>query len=161
MRTFALFVALLAGCAESQAASTPADWVPVTASCGYTFMAPPDLVAKEVVGIDSCVDQWSTDACTLAGDLGVYSSPDIETPGLLDFWESSETIDGRMAQLSTARNQLVSAASQFQSSVHFAVVDSNRPDVQLKVSAYCPREAARDETLLLFRSIRFPDDLVN
>ena len=61
----------------------------------------------------------------------------------------------------TARNQLVSAASQFQSSVRFAVVDSNRPDVQLNVSAYCPREAARDETLLLFRSIRFPDDLVN
>jgi len=40
-------------------------------------------------------------------------------------------------------------------------MDSNRPDVQLNVSAYCPREAARDETLLLFRSIRFPDDLVN
>ena len=161
MRTFALLAALLAGCSESQAASIPADWVPVTASCGYTFMAPPDLVAKEVEGIDSCVDRWSTGSCGLAGDLGAYSSPDIETPGLLDFWECSETIDGRLAQLATARNQLVSAASQFQSSVHFSVVDSNRPGVQLKVSASCPREAARDETLLLFRSIRFPDDLVN
>lgn len=161
MRTFALLAALLAGCAESEAASIPADWVPVTASCGYTFMAPPGIVAEEIQGIDSCVDQWSTHSCALAGDLGVYSSPDIETPGLLDFQEWSETIDGRMAQLSTARNQLGSAASQFQSSVHFAVVDSNRPGVELKVSAYCPGEVLRDETLLLFRSIRFPDNLVN
>jgi hypothetical protein len=123
-------------------------------------MAPPDIVAEEVEGIDSCVDQWSTGSCALVGDLGVYSSPAIETPGLLDFREWSETIDGRTAQLTTARNQFVSAASQFQSRVHL-VVDSSRPDVRLNVSAYCAREAARDETLLLFRSIRFPDDLVN
>ena len=82
-------------------------------------------------------------------------------PGTLDFWEAWETIDGRMAQLSTSRNQLVSAASQFQSSVHFAVVDPELPYAMLKVSASCPKQAALDETLLLFRSIRFPDDAVN
>jgi hypothetical protein len=161
MRAFTLLLLLLAACSETQTASIPADWVPVTASCGYTFMAPPDIVAEEIEGIDSCVDQWSTDSCALAGDLGIYSSPAIETPGLVDFSEWSEAVDGRMAQFSTARNQLVSAASQFQSSVYFSVVDSNRPDVRLNVSAYCSREAARDETLRLFRSIRFPEDLVN
>jgi hypothetical protein len=80
-------------------------------------------------------------------------------PGLLDFWESSETIDGRAAQLATARNQLGSGASQFQSSVFFSVVDSSRPRVQLKVSAFCASAAERDETLMLFRSIRLPNEL--
>ncbi len=168
MRMFALLVVLLAGCSDggsppsgSEPASIPADWVQVTATCGYSFMAPPDLVVGDVGGIDSCVDRWSTDSCSLVGDFGAYSSPAIEMPATLDFWEAWETIDGRMAQLSRSRMQLVSAASQFQSSVHFAVVDPDVPYAMLKVSAYCPREAARDETLLLFRSIRFPDDLVN
>ena len=79
-----------------------------------------------------------------------YSSPEIETPELLDFREWSETIDGRMAQLATARNQLVPAAWQFQSSVHFAVVDSNRPRVQLKVSADSVlRQAGGTQELLI------------
>ncbi len=168
MRMLALLVVLLAGCSDggsspngSEPASIPADWVQVTATCGYSFMAPPGLVAEEVQGIDSCVDRWSADSCSLVGDFGAYSSPAIEMPGTLEFWEARDTIDGRMVQLSTSRMQFVSAASQFQSSVHFSVVDSDRPGVQLKVSAYCPSESARDETLLLFRSIRFPDDLVN
>jgi len=168
MRMFALLVVLLGGCSDggglpngSQPASIPAEWAQVTATCGYSFMAPPDLILGDVGGIDSCVDRWSTDSCSLVGDFGAYSSPAIETPGLLDFREWSETIDGRIAQLSTARNELVSAASQLESSVHFAVVDPDLPYAMLKVSAYCPTESARDQTLLVFRSIRFSDDLVD
>lgn len=120
-------------------------------------MAPPDLVAEEVQGIDSCVDRWTTDSCTLGGDFGAFSGPDIEDVEHLDFQQSTETIDGRTAQLTTARLQIVPAASLFQSSVYFEVVDSERPGVSLKVYAHCSREAEQDETLMLFRSITFPD----
>ena len=100
-------------------------------------------------------------SCTLTGDLGQYTGPQTEMPGLVDFWESWELIDGRMAQLATLRNQFVSAAFQFQSSVYFGLVDSSRPNVSLRVSASCARTSDQIETLLLFRSIKLPEDPVN
>lgn len=154
---FAVLALALAGCSESQGGSVPADWVEVTSSCGYAFMAPPEIVAEDVQGIDSCVDRWSLGDCTLGGDFGVYSGPDMNTGEFVDFEQWSETIDGREAELTTAWNQLPSVVRRFQSSIYFTVVDSSDPDVTLKVYASCSREAAREETLTIFRTIRIAE----
>ncbi|NNE19423.1 MAG: hypothetical protein HKN10_13185 [Myxococcales bacterium] len=159
MRTCALLVAWLAGCSGAPAPvdSVPSDWALVTSSCGYTFMAPPDVVAEDIQGIDSCVDRWSTSDCTVAGDHGVYSGRDIDTGEFIDFRQWSETIDGRTAELTTAWNQLPSVVRRFQSSIYFTLVDSRNPEVMLKVSAFCSTAEAREETLQMFRTINLTE----
>jgi hypothetical protein len=121
-------------------------------------MAPPDIVVDDVIGIDSCVDRWSSGDCWVSGDHGIYSGPDIDTGGYVDFQQWSETIDGRTAELTTAWNELPSVARRFQSSVYLTVVDSSYPEVMLKLSAFCSTAEAREETLVMFRTIEILDE---
>ncbi len=120
-------------------------------------MAPPDIVAQEGQGIDSCVDGWLMDSCELIGERETIfgPGPDVETEELLEFRQSTETIDGRTAQLTTARQQRFPAIP-FMSSVFFAA-EATKPAI--RVWALCSTEARRDETLLLYRSITILDAL--
>lgn len=135
-------------------AAVPSDWSLVESSCGYTFFGPPDIVDEEGRGFDSCFDRWLTDSCEIDGQVAVVTGPPAQLPraGLIDVEESTETIDGRTARLATATIRDAPPAYRFLGDVIFAE-DDLRP--RARVTARCSTEAARDETLTLFRSIEF------
>jgi hypothetical protein len=132
------------------AVSVPADWVRVEVHCGYSFMAPPDVVAAAAQGTDSCIDEWVTSGCMHAGDYGSYSSDLSEYAGQPEYAETRATIDGRSARLLTVTTPdqgLVAAA-------HFPRVDTAGV-VKLTVWAGCDDAAGQQNALLSFRTITF------
>jgi hypothetical protein len=135
--------------ADDVAVSVPADWVRVEVHCGYSFMAPPEVMAGATQGIDSCIDEWVTSGCMHRGDYGAFSSDLSEYAGQPQYVETRATIDGRSARLLTVTvpdQGLVAAA-------HFPRVDT--AGVKLTVWAGCEDAAAQDNALLSVRTIRF------
>ncbi|HWO13478.1 MAG TPA: hypothetical protein VNN80_28450 [Polyangiaceae bacterium] len=155
MRTLAALGALLVACASDASApgdgapSVPAGWVRVQAVCGYGFHAPPDVMMRALVGIDSCIDGWSASSCAYTGDYGGYSSDLTEYEGSPQYQETRESIDGRDAKLVTLADEGLVAA------VHFASVDPAVPGLRLTVGADCQDAAGQQDALTVFRSIRF------
>jgi hypothetical protein len=136
--------------AADDAVSVPADWVRVEVHCGYSFMAPLDVMARAGQGTDSCIDGWVASGCVHAADYGGYSSDLSEYAGHEQYMETRATIDGRSARLLTVTTPdqgLVAAA-------HFPRVDT-AGFVKLTIGATCDDAAAQQSALLSYRTIRF------
>jgi hypothetical protein len=136
--------------ADDAAVSVPVDWVRVDMHCGYSFMAPPDVVARAALGTDSCIDEWVTSGCIQRGDYGAYSSDLSEYAGQSQYAETRATIDGRAATLLTVTtpDQVLVAAA------HFPRVDAAGL-VKLTVWAACNDAAGQQNAHLSFQTITF------
>ena len=158
MRQFAALVLVLVACGGESAAgeeaaegsSVPAGWVEVQADCGYSFRAPPEMMAVERQGTDSCIDGWSTPRCMYSGDYGAFSSNLSEYIGEPQYEVARETIDGRSAKLVTAM-----AFGSFVAAVNIAEVDPATPGLGLTVSASCDDVDGQQDALRVFRTIHF------
>jgi hypothetical protein len=135
---------------EDMMVAVPSDWVRVEAHCGYSLMAPPDVMAYAAAGTDSCIDEWVASGCMHVADYGWYSSDLSEYAGQEQYEETRTTIDGRSARLltvTTPEQDLVAA-------VHFPGVDSSG-FIKLTVWAGCDDAAAQQNALLSFQTITF------
>jgi hypothetical protein len=155
MRTLMGFCLVLIACGGSDddtgdamgAVTVGPDWVPVHASCGYSFDAPPDATEDPAQGIDSCVNRWNVGTCVYWGDYGAFSSDLSEYEELPDYRESQRSIAGRSAKLVTARSE-----SGFIAAAQFSEVGGG---ARLTVWATCADESGQQEALAAWGSIRF------
>lgn len=158
MRTLLGLAVVLVACGASDddsgeandAVSVGADWVRVEASCGFSFHAPPGVMEKDVQGIDSCVNEWSTSSCVYRGDYGAFSSDLTEYQGLSEYREAAKTIDGRSAKLVTARS-----ASAFIAAAQFPEVGGGSPGTRLTVWAECEDKAGQLDAMAAWESLTF------
>ena len=161
MRRLAAFGLMLMACGGETAAgedaadegSVPASWIQVQAQCGYSFRAPPELVAVESQGIDSCIDGWTSPRCTYTGDYGGFSSDLSEYVDQPQYEMARATIDGRTAKLVTA----MAVGGSFLAAVNIAEIDPATPGVGLTVSASCGDVNGQQDALRVFSTIELDE----
>ena len=131
----------------------PATWNAVTASCGFSFDAPPDYAKSDVQGIDSCVLSFRAGGCVYSADYGWYSG-DVATLGAEpDYRRVARRIDRRDAEIVCYVAASDPGPPHF-CGVHFPNVGPD-PNVKLTVTAHCETAEASADAELLFQTIRF------
>jgi hypothetical protein len=130
----------------------PSDWVRIDSPCGYSFEAPPDVREEPVQGIDSCVDQYLTEACHYNGGYGAFPTSYEEYESYPDYTRSQLEIDGLEAMVISARVEEEMARP------YFAAIDfvPDSMDLYLGMYAYCRDEAGQSEAKLVFQTIVRP-----
>ena len=159
MRRLTVLGLMIVGCGGESApggtdaaneGAVPADWVRVQADGGYSFRAPPEMMAVESEGTDSCTDGWSTPGCSYSGDYGAFSSNLTEYIGQPQYEAVRDSVDGRAAKFVTAM-----AYGFLVAAMNIAEIDPATPGLGLTVAASCSDAEGQQEALGVFKTIHF------
>ncbi len=103
-------------------------------------------------GIDSCVAQYDSAACSLFGDSGWYSDTLDWASGEDEYQEQSVSVDSQSATLVTFRT---SQQQPYVAAIHVPDVDGDASGSKLTLSAQCEDAAHRDEMVTALETLAF------
>jgi hypothetical protein len=143
-------------CPGFEIPAAPATWVEHPTACSLSFRGPDDLMDLDVMGTDSCVDEFENASCTVDAGSGAFSS------GLTDLEDGNEevvvgraTIDGVEAKVVTA---VVSGNTRpYVAGAHFPhpPLAMGNFGVSADVVISCTSREERDAMLSALGTVRF------
>jgi hypothetical protein len=138
----------------AEARPTPVGWIQVMSTCGYSFVAPPDLKEVPAQGLDSCISHYETATCVLRADYGAFSD------GLISW---ADLPGGRLAKIEVdGREAVLALAGPIAESLqpYIAATNIPLPDVEdtvsLTFSAHCESKQELESAVQVFHTISIP-----
>ena len=99
----------------------PESWKRIDAKGRFSFYLPPEMKKLDTHGIDSYVEEYSSDTMRLGFDYGQYSNH-LDNEGEEDYQAEMVAIDGRKAKLATFTIKDGNTGYNYYTGVYFADV---------------------------------------
>lgn len=155
-----LLCAALSACASpppEPSFGDPAGWVREDARGLFSFLRPPALAPREVVGFDSYVGEYRGEGAVLRFDYGAYSDP-LRDYGQRGYARRAVSVSGRDAVLARYRLSEDEEGRTWFAGLHVPRVEPTASGAirRLTLWATCRTEAACDELETALLSVTLP-----